>query len=105
MNATTARIFNGPSYDPATDNARLNNQLGRVFRSMIDGTWRTLQEIATVTGDHEASISAQLRHLRKERFGSYTVNKRPRGDRHHGLFEYQLQAPAPVTEVQREMFA
>ncbi len=82
--------FAGSDYDPAMDDARLTKQMGRVYACMIDGQWRTLAEIAAVPHDPEASVSAQLRHLRKERFGSYTVNKRPRGQRESGLFEYQL---------------
>jgi len=82
--------FNGPHYDPAHDHARLTRQIGRVYNSMIDGEWKTLREIADITGDPEASISAQLRHLRKPRFGSYIVKLQPRGDRSLGLFEYQL---------------
>jgi hypothetical protein len=57
---------------------------------MKDGQWRTLEEIAQATGDPQASVSAQLRHLRKNKFGSYIVNKRSRGDREHGLWEYQV---------------
>lgn len=41
--------------------------------------WLTLGEIAGRTGFGEASISAQLRHLRKARFGRYRVEKRRRG--------------------------
>lgn len=84
------RRFNGPVYNPAVDNKRLTGQLLRVYGCMKDARWRTLDEIAAATGDPHASISAQLRHLRKERFGSHTVNKRARGEREHGLFEYQL---------------
>jgi hypothetical protein len=58
---------------------------------MRDARWRTLEEIAQMTGDPAASISAQLRHLRKPRFGGYTVNRRVRGDRARGLFEYQVE--------------
>ncbi len=82
--------FDGAVYDPIIDNARLTGQIMRVFDCMRDGRWRTLDEIARATNDPHASVSAQLRHLRKERFGSYTVNKRNRGDRETGLFEYQL---------------
>ena len=82
--------FNGPDYDPEFDDERLTNQLDRIFNLMKDGNWRTLSEISQITGDPPASISAQLRHLRKERFGSHTVLKRDRGDREHGLFEYRL---------------
>jgi hypothetical protein len=82
--------FDGPAYDPKYDHARLTGQLSRVFNCMKDSHWRTLDEIAKLTNDPHASISAQLRHLRKERFGGHTVNRRARGDRSHGLFEYQL---------------
>lgn len=82
--------FNGPEYDPDYDQARLTGQCLRVFNLMRDGVWRTLGEIEAITGDPQASISAQLRHLRKKRFGEHIVNRQPRGDREHGLFEYQL---------------
>ena len=85
----TAR-FNGSDYNPTFDNARLTGQIKRIYALMIDGKWRTLAEIETATGDGQASISAQLRHLRKDRFGKHTVNKRSRGERENGLFEYQL---------------
>src|SRR5689334_6409987 len=86
----TSPPFDGPSYDPVFDHARLTKQLGRVFECMRDGAWRTLQEIADVTGDPHASISAQLRHLRKPRFGASDVQKRRRGLPEHGLYEYRL---------------
>jgi hypothetical protein len=41
-------------------------------------TWLTLHEIAELTRFGEASISAQLRHLRKPMFGGYRVEKRRR---------------------------
>lgn len=88
--------FNGATYDPATDNERLTKQMGRVYSCMIDGKWRTLAEIELETSDPQASISAQLRHLRKPRFGSYILNRRPRGNRERGLFEYQLLKSEPV---------
>lgn len=88
--------FNGATYDPQYDDKRLEKQLGRVFECMIDGKWRTLSEVARITGDPEASVSAQLRHLRKERFGAYQVRRRPRGERVNGLFEYQLVPPITV---------
>jgi len=73
--------FDGPAYDPTFDRARLTGQALRVWRCMADGRWRTLQEIADSTGDPESSVSAQLRHLRKKRFGEHTVLKRTRGER------------------------
>ena len=87
--ATSPR-FDGPSFDPALDQDRLAKQLGRVFDLMRDGDWRTLREIASATGDPESSVSAQLRNLRKPRFGSYVVEKRRRGLPECGYFEYRL---------------
>ena len=82
--------FNGSDYDPALDNDRLEKQMGRIYACMIDGVWRTLEEIESITRDPQASISAQLRHLRKDRFGGYTLKKQRRGNPTQGLFEYQL---------------
>ena len=82
--------FDGTDYVPSLDDVRLTGQTQRVFNLMTDGRWRTLAEISLATGDPHASISAQLRHLRKERFGGHQVNKRSRGQREHGMFEYQL---------------
>jgi hypothetical protein len=41
-------------------------------------TWLTLQELALLTHYGEASISAQLRHLRKPQYGAFVVEKRHR---------------------------
>ena len=89
--------FNGADYLPERDWTRLTTQVGRVFNCMHDKQWRTLREISNATGDPEASISAQLRHLRKERFGAHTVNRK---HINRGLYKYQLIA----TAEQQEMF-
>lgn len=82
--------FKGACYDPALDHDRLANQIGRIYQLMIDGTWYTLSEIAVAIHAPEASISAQLRNLRKPAFGRYIINIRRRGDPEQGLWEYQL---------------
>jgi len=82
--------FDGPDYNPDLDRKRLTGQIKRIFDCMLDGRWRTLGEIRAITGDPEASISAQLRHLRKRRFGGHLIEKRRRGDETVGLFEYKL---------------
>jgi hypothetical protein len=82
--------FDGDVYIPELDNDRLSSQHDRVKYLMLDGKWRTLGEIELITGDPSASISAQLRHLRKPRFGAHLVEKRPRGDRRNGLYEYRV---------------
>ncbi len=53
--------------------------------------WMTLRELAELTGYGEASISAQLRHLRKAQFGGYLVAKRRRGPaKSDGIWEYRI---------------
>lgn len=91
LGATDLR-FDGPSYSQEHDDVRLVGQILRVFTLMKDGSWRTLDEISRATGDPHASVSAQLRHLRKKRFGGHSVDKRARGDRANGLYEYRLIA-------------
>lgn len=83
-------FFPGPCYDPALDKDRLNKQLGKIYDLMRDQRYRTLSEIHESTGYSEASISAQLRHLRKTEYGMHTVNKRRRGEPGQGLWEYQV---------------
>jgi len=87
-------MFNGPLFDRVADTPRLLKQHERIRNLMLDGAWRTLDEIAAKTGDPPASVSAQLRHLRKPRFGAFRIEKRARGERERGLFEYRLEAPA-----------
>ncbi len=50
-----------------------------VLRLAHDGrAWLTLRELALLTGYGEASISAQLRNLRKPFYGGHRVTKRRR---------------------------
>jgi hypothetical protein len=77
----------GKTYDHERDGRRLSKQHNRVFAAMKDGAWRTLGALSAATGDPEASVSARLRDLRKERFGGHGVDRRHAGN---GLFEYRL---------------
>ena len=79
--------FDGSDYVPPRDNPRLSKQYLRVFEFMKSGQWWSLGEIADYTGDPQASVSAQLRHMRKPRFGAHTIEKRYKGE---GLYEYRL---------------
>ena len=81
--------FDGPCYDPLVDKGRLKNQILKVYNVMCEGRWVTLREIADVTGAPESSVSAQLRHLRKKRFGSHKIDKRRKSGL-SGLWEYKL---------------
>lgn len=86
INFTTAR-FAGADYDHERDHARLGAQLQRIFDVMKDGEWRTLDDIEAATGDPQASISAQLRFLRRPRFGAHTVEKEYV---ENGLYRYRV---------------
>jgi len=79
--------FDGITFVPERDEIRLTGQLARVWDLMIDGRWRTLREIADSVNGTEASVSARLRDMRKQRFGSHEI------EREHiytGLFKYRL---------------
>ena len=82
--------FAGADYTPTADDLRLKGQLARIFDVMRDGQWRTLEELAEQAHAPAASASAQLRNLRKEPAGSHTIEKRSRGARNVGLYEYRL---------------
>jgi hypothetical protein len=79
--------FDGHDYKPERDDSRLTGQLLRIWDIVKDREWRTLNEISLLTGDPEASISAQLRHLRKPRFGGHKVEKKYINN---GLYQYRV---------------
>ena len=79
--------FDGSDYRPERDDARLDKQIDRVKKACRSGVPMTLAAIAKETGDPEASISAQLRHLRKEKHGSHSVDKIYVS---HGLYLYKV---------------
>ncbi len=83
----------GETYSRELDLDRLNQQARRVYDVIEHGQWWTLREIAALTGDPEASISARLRDLRKPRFGGFRVERRRRGVPSAGLWEYRLLLP------------
>jgi DNA-binding transcriptional regulator GbsR (MarR family) len=89
----------GPAFDETLDGDRLRQQHVRIRNYMSDGQWRTLYEISEALGYPEASVSAQLRHLRKPMFGAYRVDKRRIIG---GLWEYHV---APQEAIQEELFA
>ena len=61
-------------------------------------SWLTLNELTEMTCYAQASISAQLRHLRKRQYGGYKIEKRRRQEEethlvstHERVYEYQLK--------------
>lgn len=105
----------GPEYQRKFDGHRLNTQMQRVRDLMIQASardrWLTLEEIRALLEDAwccrfpEASISAQLRHLKKPAFGAYRLEKRRRASSRFGLFEYRLLPPDPPRFAQSELFS
>jgi hypothetical protein len=81
--------FDGSTYAPHFDQARLSGQLHAVKELMSDGQWRTLAAIHAVVGGSEAGVSARLRDLRKPRFGGFCI-ERERIDGVRGLHRYRM---------------
>ena len=80
--------FSGETYEHERDHDRLSAQYWQVFAVMADGQWRTLQQISEACGGAPTpSVSARLRDMRKERFGSHQVERKFVS---RGLFTYRL---------------
>lgn len=71
-----SRAFDGKTYEPERDYARLTGQLGRVFELMKDGEWRTIPQIVQQTRGSPQAISARLRDYRKPKYGGHTVERK-----------------------------
>ena len=81
--------FDGLTYDPEKDFARLKTSLEKVRWLMLNplGKWWTLRELADQTGSSEAGVSARVRDLRKPKNGGLIVeNERMTG----GLWRYRV---------------
>jgi hypothetical protein len=79
--------FSGATFDRERDGNRLAKQYLTVFTLMRDGQWRTLDQIAGLTGAPTHSASARLRDMRKKRHGSHTVLREYIAK---GIFRYRL---------------
>lgn len=89
MQTATTPDFDGETYDRGRDHPRLTSQLQRVQDVLVDGSWRTLDEIAVRTGAPAASVSARLRDLRKQKFGGHVIEREYLA---RGLFQYRMVA-------------
>lgn len=100
----------GPTFVPALDASRLSAQRDRIRNVMlaasITNRWLTLGEMSETLESvydcrfPEASISAQLRHLKRPENGGYCLEKRRRGAGTVGLWEYRLLAPVQLVPEQ-----
>jgi len=73
--------------------SRYTGQRGRIFDAMKGGEWRSLDELADLTGDPQASISAVLREFRKPKHG-YTLLRKRVLDGKRSFSIYQLIVPS-----------
>ena len=78
--------FDGSTIAPQ-DVPRLSKQMAGVKSAMSGGAWRTLGDLQTLVGGSEAGISARIRDLRKERFGSHLIERRRLNG---GLWQYRM---------------
>jgi predicted transcriptional regulator len=70
-----------------SDELRFKQQVVRVAAYMADSQWRSLRAIAAALNLPVQSVSARLRDLRKERYGTHEVERRPLMK---GVYEYRL---------------
>jgi Fic family protein len=78
--------FDGDTYEEELDQQRLGAQLQRVKLAMASGEWFTLAKLSRIANCSEASASARIRDLRKDRFGAWTIERRRVSG---GLHEYR----------------
>lgn len=89
--------FDGETYDPEEDRERLESALSRIYQAMQAGGWWTLRELANVGCCSEASASARLRDLRKQRFRAlYPCGGVEAKRVGAGAWLYRLVLPAPA---------
>ncbi len=98
--------FSGHDCRPE-DYERLAGQMKRVFDYLLRGAWSTVEEIGVAINapdkphSPEASISAQLRNLRKKANGNWIIEGRTReGTR---IYEYRLTGQRTSLVEQEEM--
>ena len=88
----------GPDFSAKLDSQRIMDQHKRIRTFMLEksksGEWVSLEDIEFALGYPQASISAQLRHLRKPLFGGYIVNKKRVGN----YWEYMVLLPEKPKE-------
>ena len=68
--------FDGTTYQPELDFIRLTGQLQAIYNLMRSGSWYSVTNIHEALGFPEPSISAQIRNLRKKKFGGHLIERR-----------------------------
>lgn len=108
MNEQTLTAAEGPisilhGASPALNSTKVTWTQREIIRDVLRlaaqyESWLTLAELARKTNYPEASISAQLRHLRKPEYGAHEILKRRRTSEetmrpgiHEKVWEYRLK--------------
>lgn len=82
--------FDGRTYRPEHDQARLKSIYMRVHELMLDGNWWTRRGMEKALGLTWAQIGPRLRDQRKRRFGGYEVDRERINNPEDGEFRYRL---------------
>jgi len=77
----------GTTYDHARDGVRLGEQHKRVWKVMRRGHWKTIAQVAAITGDQAQSVAARIRDFRKPKFGGHDIQSKYVGD---GVWMYRV---------------
>src|SRR3954464_10522588 len=88
----------GNTFNHDFDYDRLNKQARAVYNVLSDNEWHTLAELEEATEHPQASISARIRDLRKQKFGKHIVLRR-RAAFGGGTWEYQLEPRVPSGQL------
>ena len=72
--------FDGDDIVQERDKPRLTRRLSLIYNYMKDGCWCDVREVAGYLAANgmwssETSVSANIRNLRKDKFGGYTVER------------------------------
>jgi hypothetical protein len=65
---------------------RLSAKINLLRIALADEKWHTLDDLAKTTDSPEASVSANIRNLRKVEFGSHRIDRRPIVHSNKGAF-------------------
>jgi hypothetical protein len=61
--------------------------LYKLLSVVKDGKWRTIKQLSDATGNIPTAASANMRNLRKAKYGGYIIERRHLGN---GLYEYRM---------------
>ena len=89
--------FDGKFCDIPKDHLRLSRQFERVRDYMSDHQFHSVQEVAQALNIPENSASAQIRNLRKARFGARVIETQRCTDT--GLFKYRMKPLPPTPKI------